>query len=64
MELKGFQKIKLRPGESRTVSFSLTPDLLRFYNYELQHVVEPGDFDIMIGNSCKQVQHARLVLTE
>ncbi|MFH5975380.1 fibronectin type III-like domain-contianing protein, partial [Clostridium perfringens] len=49
MELKGFEKISLKAGESKTVSFKITPDLLRFYDYNMNHVVEPGDFDVMIG---------------
>ena len=48
-ELKGFDKIFLKAGESKTVSFKITPELLRFYDYELNYVAEPGDFDIMIG---------------
>lgn len=63
-ELKGFEKIRLKPGESRTVSFTITPDLLRFYNYEMKQVVEPGEFEIMIGNSSKTVQSARLTVTD
>jgi beta-glucosidase len=48
-ELKGFQRISLRPGETRTVTFSLGPEELRFYNREMQRVVEPGTFKIMVG---------------
>ncbi len=50
-ELKGFEKIFLRAGESKTVSFKITPELLRFYDYDLNHVAEPGDFDLFIGGS-------------
>ncbi len=62
MELKGFEKIFLRAGESKKVSFKITPDLLRFYDYELNHVAEPGDFDVMIGGSSQAVNTARLTL--
>ena len=48
-ELKGFEKVFLKAGESKTVSFKITPELLRFYDYDLNHVAEPGDFDVMIG---------------
>ena len=48
-ELKGFQRVPLRKGESKQVTFTITPDLLKFYNYDLQHVLEPGTFDIMVG---------------
>lgn len=61
-ELKGFKKIFLRAGESKTVSFKITPELLRFYDYDLNHVAEPGDFDVMIGGSSQAVKTARLVL--
>ena len=61
-ELKGFEKIWIKAGESKTVSFKITPELLRFYNYEMKHVVELGDFDIMIGNSSEAVKTARLTL--
>ena len=50
-ELKGFEKVFLKAGESKTVSFKITPELLRFYDYDLNHVAEPGDFDVMIGGS-------------
>ena len=43
-ELKGFEKVFLKAGESKTVSFKITPELLRFYDYDLNHVAEPGDF--------------------
>ena len=48
-ELKGFQRISMRPGETRTVTFSLGPEELRFYNREMERVVEPGTFKIMVG---------------
>lgn len=61
-ELKGFEKIFLKAGESRKVSFSITPELLKFYNYDLQFVCEPGDFDVMIGGNSRDVKKARLLL--
>ena len=61
-ELKGFEKIFLRAGESRKVSFSITPELLKFYNYDLQFVCEPGDFDVMIGGNSRDVKKARFLL--
>ncbi len=48
-ELKHFDRISLAPGESRRVEFVITPDVLRFYNYELERVAEPGDFEVMAG---------------
>lgn len=61
-ELKGFEKIFLKAGESRKVSFSITPELLKFYNYDLQFVYEPGDFDVMIGGNSWDVKKARFLL--
>nr|WP_303775089.1 beta-glucosidase BglX [Bacteroides intestinalis] len=61
-ELKGFDKIFLKAGESKTVSFKITPELLRFYDYELNFVAESGDFDIMIGGSSQSVKTAHLSL--
>ena len=50
-ELKGFERVHLAPGEVKTVSFSITPDQLSFFNAEMKRVVEPGEFKIMIGGS-------------
>ena len=50
-ELKGFQRVTLRAGEKRRLEFTLTPELLGFYNREMRFVVEPGDFQIMVGTS-------------
>ena len=61
-ELKGFDKIFLKAGQSKTVSFKITPELLRFYDYELNYVAEPGDFDIMIGGNSQSVKTTHLSL--
>lgn len=55
-ELKGFDKIFLKAGESRKVSFKITPEMLKFYNYNLDFVCEPGDFEVMIGGSSQEVK--------
>lgn len=55
-ELKGFQRIALAPGESKRVSFEVTADLLKFYNYDLQYVNEPGDYHLMIGPNSADVK--------
>lgn len=47
--LQGFERVTLAAGERRTVNFSLGPDAFRFWNDEMQEVVEPGFFDIMVG---------------
>jgi len=59
-ELKGFQKIALKAGESKTVTFSITPQDLKFYNSDLKYDWEPGDFVIMIGGNSKDVKSANL----
>lgn len=61
-ELKGFEKIFLKAGESREVSFKITSDLLKFYNYNLDYVCEPGDFDVMIGGNSRDVKKASFKL--
>ena len=60
-ELKGFQKINLKPGESKVVEFKLTAEDLKYYNHELEYVCEPGDFEIMIGANSNDLQ--KTVLT-
>lgn len=59
-ELKGFQKISLKPGESTKVSFTITPEDLKFYNYDLKYDWEAGDFDIMIGTNAQTVKKANI----
>ncbi|RIJ45623.1 beta-glucosidase [Maribellus luteus] len=56
MELKGFQRIHLKKGETREVSFSVTPETLKMLNEEMQWVVEPGDFRIMVGASSNDIR--------
>ena len=48
-ELKGFSKISLEPGETKTVKFEITPELMSHYNYDLEFVAEPGEFIVYIG---------------
>ena len=59
-ELKGFQRIHLNAGETQTVTFKITSDLLRFYDYHLNDVIEPGDFDIMIAPNSRDVKKKKL----
>lgn len=59
-ELKGFQKIELKAGESKTIDFKITPDDLKFYNYDLNYDWEPGAFVIMIGGNSRDVKSARI----
>jgi len=55
-ELKGFQKLMLRAGETKTVTFSITPNDLKFYNANLKYDWEPGDFVIMVGGNSRDVK--------
>ncbi|RZK20982.1 MAG: beta-glucosidase [Pedobacter sp.] len=55
LELKGFKRISLKPGETQEISFEITPDMLKMLNVEMRTVIEPGDFRIMIGASSKEL---------
>lgn len=61
-ELKGFQKVFLKKGETRTVEFTLTENDLRFYNSDLKFVSEPGDFKVFVGTSSANTLEAGFVL--
>ena len=61
-ELKGFERIHLAAGESKTVTFTIGADQLSFYNADLKKVVESGDFDIMVGSNSRDVKKARLTV--
>jgi beta-glucosidase len=62
-ELKGFQRITLQPGETQTVVLEITPEHLAFYDIDMNHVVEPGEFEIMVGNSSRDEDLQKIVLT-
>ncbi len=61
-ELKGFQRITLAPGETKTVTMEITPERLAFYNIDMKCVVEPGMFEIMVGNSSRDQDLQRVTL--
>lgn len=61
-ELKGFERITLKAGESRKVTFAITPETLKFYNYDLKYVLEPGDFNIMVGPNSRDLKTAKLTV--
>jgi beta-glucosidase len=63
-ELKGFQKIELKPGEAKTVSFNITTEDLKFYNDSLKYNWESGDFEIMIGTNSNDVKNAKVNWTK
>jgi beta-glucosidase len=58
MELRGFEKVLLQPGETRTVSFRLTPDDLAFYDRSMRRVIEPGTFTVFVGGSSAETRRA------
>jgi beta-glucosidase len=55
-ELKGFQRIHLKSGESKRVAFTITPDMLKYYDTQLQYIAEPGKYDVMIGTNSEDLQ--------
>jgi len=58
-ELKGFQRVSLQPGEKRRVEFVLGPEHLGFWNREMRYVVEPGEFQVMVGANSVDVLEAK-----
>ncbi|GJM33947.1 MAG: beta-glucosidase [Saprospiraceae bacterium] len=65
-ELKGYQRVYLKSGETKTVTFNITPELLAFYDIDMNYVVEPGDFLIMTGPSSadKDLKQTTLTVSE
>jgi beta-glucosidase len=63
-ELKGFQKVFLKAGETQTVTFTITPEDLKFYNSDLIYDWEPGEFSIMIGGNSSDVKTIRVNWTK
>jgi beta-glucosidase len=62
-ELKGFRRITLRPGQTETVALDITPEHLAFYDINMQYTVEPGTFEIMAGNSSRDQDLQKVILT-
>ncbi|MEX2124103.1 MAG: beta-glucosidase BglX [Woeseia sp.] len=63
-ELKDFARLRLKPGESRTVSFVLSPDDLAFYGRTMQRMTEPGDFHVWIGGSSEADLRAEFTIVD
>ncbi|GEN74421.1 glycoside hydrolase family 3 N-terminal domain-containing protein [Chryseobacterium hagamense] len=59
-ELKGFEKVFIKKGETKTVTFTLTPENLKFYDDQLNYDWEAGEFDIMVGTDSRNVQTKRI----
>ena len=55
-ELKGFQKVNLKAGESKTITFKVTEEMLKFWNADIKFVSEPGDFNLLIGGNSRDLQ--------
>jgi len=62
-ELKGFKKVWLKPGETQTVTIPIHKKSLAFFNVRMDYVVEPGDFEIMVGNSSRDEDLSKVTLT-
>jgi beta-glucosidase len=63
MELRGFERVSLAPGETKTVTFTLGPDALALVDRDMRRIVEPGRFEVMVGTSSAQVTRAALDVT-
>lgn len=63
-ELKDFSKVFIKKGETKNVSFTIDIEDLKFYNYELEHVAEPGDFKVFVGGNSRDVKESSFNLTE
>lgn len=61
-ELKGFQRVALKAGESKTVKFTIDAEMLKFYNSNLDYVAEPGEFVVMIGGNSRDLKEAKFTL--
>jgi beta-glucosidase len=62
-ELKGFQRLTLAPNETKIIALDITPEHLAFYDIDMNYVVEPGEFEIMIGNSSRDEDLQKVTLT-
>ena len=62
-ELKGFERVALRAGESKDVTFDITPDRLAFYDIDMKRTVEPGDFEVMVGGSSEDAALLKAMFT-
>ncbi len=61
-ELKGFKRVSLKPGESKKVELQITPEGLSFYNVDMKFITEPGEFEIMVGNSSRDEDLTKIIL--
>jgi beta-glucosidase len=61
-ELKGFQKVYLKAGESKTIEFKITAEMLKFWNADLKFVAEPGEFNVLVGGNSRDFMAAAFQL--
>jgi beta-glucosidase len=61
-ELRGFQRVVLQPGETRTVVFEITPELLAFWDVHMRFTVEAGEFELMTGKSSRDCDLQKVTL--
>jgi beta-glucosidase len=62
-ELKGFKKVALEPGQTKTITLEVTPESLAFYDVNMRYGVEPGEFELLVGCSSRDADLAKVVLT-
>jgi beta-glucosidase len=62
-ELKAFRKVYLEPAETKNVAFEITPEQLAFYDIHMKFVVEPGEFEIMVGSSSRDDDLQKVILS-
>ena len=62
-ELKAFRKVFLEAGETKNVAFDITPEQLAFYDIHMKYVVEAGEFEIMVGNSSRDIDLQKVTLS-
>jgi len=63
-ELKGFEKISLEPGETKTVSFEILPEMLAFTGLEMKEVIESGEYHVLLGSSSRDVSEISFRYTD
>jgi beta-glucosidase len=63
-ELKGFEKISLDPGETKTVSFEILPEMLAFTGLEMKEVIEAGEYHVLLGASSQDVSEISFKLSD
>jgi beta-glucosidase len=63
-ELKGFEKVSLMPGESKTVTFTIAPDMLAFTGLEMEEVVEAGEYHVLVGGASNDLLEEEFTLAE